>query len=250
MERIPIMGEFDGTVVLVTGGTRGIGLACAAMFVREGARVAVCGRSAERAAAVAAELGEAARGYGADVSDPAAVVAMVKSLTQDLGPVGVLVNNAGLTRDGLLMRMKDDAWHEVLAANLSGAFYCCRAVARDMIKQRKGRIVNISSIIGLRGQAGQANYAASKAGLIGFTKSLARELASRSITVNAIAPGYIETDMTAGFTADALETLLKEIPLQRAGKSEEIAHAVRFLASEGAAYITGAVLTVDGGLSM
>jgi 3-oxoacyl-[acyl-carrier protein] reductase len=244
------MGEFENTVVLVTGGTRGIGRACAALFAREGAKVALCGRSVETAAAAAEAIEGDARGYQADVADPAAVDALIKTVLRDLGPISVLVNNAGLTRDGLILRMKDDAWNDVLAANLTGAFYCCRAAARDMLKQRGGRIINIASIIGLRGQAGQANYAASKAGLIGFTKALARELAPRNITVNAVAPGYIKTDMTAGIAGAALEALLKEIPLQRAGTAEDVAYAVRFLAGEGASYITGAVLTVDGGLAM
>ena len=244
------MSEFLDRVVLVTGGTRGIGRACAALFAGEGARVALCGRSEETAVAAAEAIGDEVRGYEADVADARAVNNLVKTVTEELGPIGVLVNNAGIARDGLALRMKDDAWRAVIAANLDGAFYCCRAVARGMVKQRQGRIINIASIVGLRGQAGQTNYAASKAGLIGLTKALARELAPRYVTVNAVAPGYVETDMTHGFTEETREALIAQIPLQRPGAVEEVAQAVRFLASDAAAYITGTVLTVDGGLAM
>ncbi len=244
------MSEFQDTVVLVTGGSRGIGRACTALFASEGARVALCGRCAETAAAAAESIGGDVRGYQADVADPKAVEALIKTVTDELGPIAVLVNNAGISHDGLILRMKDDAWNAIIAANLSGAFYCCRAVARGMIKQRQGRIINMASIVGLHGQAGQTNYAASKAGLIGLTKALARELAPRRVTVNAVAPGYIETDMTAGITGETEEALVKQIPLLRAGTPADIAQAVRFLASDAAAYITGAVLPVDGGLAM
>ena len=248
------MSEFEGKVVLVTGGTRGIGRACAALFAREGARVVLCGRNADTATAAAEEIrqdtGGDVRGFEADVADPVAVDALVKSVTEALGPVGILVNNAGITRDGLLMRMKDEQWAAVLNTNLNGVFHCCRAVTRGMLKQRYGRISNISSVIGVHGQAGQANYAAAKAGLIGFTKSLAQELASRTITVNVVAPGYIETDMTAGFSEEMRRAILDRIPLGRHGASQEVAEAVRFLASDAAAYITGIVLPIDGGLGM
>lgn len=244
------MSEFEGKVVLVTGGTRGIGKACAAAFAAEGAKVAICGRNAETAAAAANEIGHGTRGYGADMADPAAVDALVKAVAADLGPVGILVNNAGVVRDGLLMRMKNDDWDTVIAADLSGPFYCCRAVARDMVKGRWGRIINISSVIGLHGQAGQANYAAAKAGLIGFTKALAQELGSRNVTVNAVAPGYITTDMTSSIPEEARKVIIQRTPLGREGTPEEIASVVKFLAGDGASYITGAVIQVDGGLGM
>jgi 3-oxoacyl-[acyl-carrier protein] reductase len=244
------MKRFEDKVVLVTGGTRGIGRACAAAFVAEGAKTAICGRSEETAAQAASELGDSVRGYGCDMADSEAVKAMVKAVNDDLGPLAVLVNNAGITRDGLAMRMKDVDWQMVLDANLNGAFYACRAAARSMLKQRYGRIINMSSVIGLHGQAGQSNYAASKAGLIGFSKSYAQEVASRNITVNVIAPGYVTTDMTAALGEENIEAFLEQIPLKRAGTPEEIAAATLFLASDEAAYITGAVLSVDGGLGM
>ena len=248
------MSEFANKTVLVTGGTRGIGRACAAVFAKEGAKVAICGRNddaAQKAAAeIAAESGGEVRGFGCNIADAAAVDAMVKAVNEAFGPIYVLVNNAGITRDGLLMRMKSEDWSAVVDTNLTGAFNCCRAVTRDMLKQRAGRIVNVSSIIGLRGQGGQTNYAAAKAGLIGFTKALAQELASRNITVNVIAPGYIDTDMTAVLNDQVRAELLERIPLKRVGCGDDIAAAARFLASDGASYITGAVLQVDGGLAM
>ncbi len=244
------MARFDGKVVLVTGGTRGIGRACAEAFVREGAQVAICGRNQETAESAAAEIGEGVKGYACSMDDPVAVKALIAAVATDLGPIAVLVNNAGITRDGLLMRMKDDDWHAVMETNLSGAFYACRAAARDMLKQRYGRIINLSSVVGLHGQGGQANYAASKAGLIGFTKAYAQEVASRNITVNAVAPGYITTDMTADLDEATLKILTGRVPAGRAGTPAEIAAAVLFLASEEAAYITGTVLSVDGGLGM
>lgn len=244
------MSEFADKVVLVTGGTRGIGRACAEAFAKAGAKVAICGRSAESAAEAAKALGEECRGYGCDIADGASVEAMVKAIGDDLGPVSILVNNAGLTKDGLLMSMKDEAWNTVIDTNLTGVFHCCRAVTRPMLKQRYGRIITLSSIVGLHGQAGQVNYASAKAGLIGMTKSIARELASRNITANIVAPGYIQTDMTAVLNEQQTQAFLTQIPQGRAGKPEDVANAVLFLASDAAAYITGAVIPVDGGLGM
>lgn len=248
------MGAFEDKVVLVTGATRGIGRACAESFALEGAKVALCGRSAVSAEATAEALRQSTSqevaGYQADIGDREQVEALVAKVAKDLGPIEVLVNNAGITRDGLLMRMKDDDWQVVLETNLSAAFYSCRAVARDMLKRRQGRIVNISSIVGMRGQGGQANYAAAKAGLIGFSKSLAREFAPRNVTVNVVAPGFIQTDMTEALSEDLRAKLLEKCPLGREGTSEEVAVAVKFLASDGAAYITGQVLCVDGGAGM
>ncbi len=244
------MNRFEDKVVLVTGGTRGIGRACVELFAREGARVALCGRNPETAMHVAAEIGGGAKGYGCDVADSGAVNALVEQVTAELGIIGILVNNAGLTHDGLLARMKDEHWSSVLQADLSGAFYLCRAAARGMLKQRYGRIINISSIVGVHGQGGQTNYSAAKAGLIGFTKAYAQEVASRNITVNAVAPGYIQTDMTAGMEEKSVQALLERIPLQRAGTPKDVAECVAFLASPAADYITGTVLCVDGGLGM
>jgi 3-oxoacyl-[acyl-carrier protein] reductase len=243
------VSDWKDKVVLVTGGTRGIGRACAQAFVDAGATVALCGRSLEKAEAAAKEIG-AAKGYQADIADGEAVKAMVKAVASDLGPITILVNNAGVTQDGLLMSMKDDAWNTVIDTNLTGVFHCCRAVARGMVKARYGRIVTISSIVGVHGQRGQTNYGAAKAGLIGFTKSLAKELASRNVTANVVAPGFIQTDMTAFLNEDQEKALTEEIPAGRVGSAEDIASAVRFLASDEAGYITGAVVPVDGGLGM
>jgi 3-oxoacyl-[acyl-carrier protein] reductase len=244
------MSEFDGKVVLVTGGTRGIGRACVEHFSNQGAKVALCGRNLDTAMAAAEDIGGDTKAFQADLGDPEAPAKLVAAVEEALGPVSILVNNAGLTRDTLLMRMKDDDWAQVIDANLTGAFRCCRATVRGMMKQRWGRIINISSVLGLVGQAGQANYAASKAGLLGLTKSLAQELASRNITVNVVAPGLIDTEMTAGIQGDQREALLSRIPLGRAGTPEEVAGLVGYLASETAAYITGATITIDGGLVM
>lgn len=248
------MSEFADKVVLVTGGTRGIGRACALAFAKAGAKVALCGRSADtaeaEAKAIAGETSAEVLGFQADIADRSAVDAVIKAVSEALGPISILVNNAGITRDGLLMRMKDEDWATVIDTNLTGAFHCSRAVTRGMLKQRYGRIVTISSVVGLRGQGGQTNYAAAKAGLIGFTKALAQELATRNITANVVAPGFIETDMTAGFDEAAQAKLIERIPVGRVGSPEDIAEAVIFLASDRAAYITGHVLSVDGGLGM
>jgi 3-oxoacyl-[acyl-carrier protein] reductase len=248
------MQEFQDQVVLVTGGTRGIGRACAAAFAQRGANVAICGRDADKAKAAAADIAKetdgTVHGYGCDIGDPQSVDALIKAVTEQQGPIRILVNNAGITKDGLIMRMKDDDWRAVFQTNLDGAFYTCRAIVRDMMKQRRGRIINLSSIVGLHGQAGQSNYAAAKAGIIGFSKSLAQELAPRNITVNVVAPGFITTDMTAGLTESQAQAITDRVPAKRPGTPEEIAHAVVYLASDGAAYVTGHVLCVDGGLGM
>lgn len=242
------MARLDGKVALVTGGTRGIGRACVERLVLEGAKVAFCGRSAETVEPVAAETG--ATGYVADVADPLSVNALIEAVQKDLGPIAILVNNAGITRDGLLMRMKDTDWDDVIRTNLSSMFYTCRAAARGMLKERYGRIVNLTSIVGLHGQGGQTNYSAAKAGIIGFTKAYAQEVASRNITVNAVAPGLVETDMTRGLGDDNLKQIVERVPLKRAATPADVAAAVAYLASDDAAYITGHVLSVDGGLGM
>ena len=242
--------DLSGRVALVTGSTRGIGHAIATTLAECGARVAVAGRDAGRAAEVAAAMSKEARGFGCDVADAASVVALVESVEKEMGGIDILVNNAGLTRDNILFRIKDDDWDAVLDANLRGAFVAIRAASRGMMKRRWGRIINIASVVGLIGNKGQANYAASKAGLIGLTKSVAKELASRNILANAVAPGFIETDMTAALTAEARAGLSSQIPLERLGTPGDISGTVAFLASEHAAYITGQVFVVDGGMVM
>jgi 3-oxoacyl-[acyl-carrier protein] reductase len=240
--------DLSGQVALVTGSTRGIGRAIAEALYAAGSKVAILGRSAEQAGAVARELGERAAGFGCDVAQAAQVEAAVAGAEQALGPLTILVNNAGLTRDNLLMRLSEEDWDTVLDANLKGAFLTTRAVIKGMMKRRAGRIINLASVVGLTGNKGQANYAASKAGLIGFTKSVAREYASRNVLVNCIAPGFIETDMTAALPPESREALLGQIALGRLGKPADIAGAVLFLASELASYVTGQVLIVDGGM--
>ena len=242
--------DLTGQVALVTGSTRGIGLAIARALHAAGASVAVHGRDLSRAQTVAAELGSRAVGVAGDVADGTQVEALVKAAEAALGPITLLVNNAGVTRDGLLIRLSDEEWDTVLDANLKGAFHTMRLAAKGMMKRKQGRIINITSVVGLIGNKGQANYAASKAGLIGLTKAVAKEYASRNVLVNCVAPGYIETDMTAALPPEAGAALLSAIPLGRLGQPEEIAGAVLFLASDLARYITGQVLVVDGGMTM
>jgi 3-oxoacyl-[acyl-carrier protein] reductase len=240
--------DLSGKMAFVTGSTRGIGLAIAQALYGAGAKVAVVGRDAARAEAVAAGLGNRAAGVACEVADGDQVAAAVTAAESALGPVDILVNNAGLARDNILLRLTEEDWDAVLDANLKGAFHTTRAVIKGMMKRRAGRIINMSSVVGLIGNKGQANYAASKAGLIGFTKSVAKEYASRNILVNCIAPGFIETDMTASLPDEARATLLEEIALGRLGRPEDVAGTVLFLASDLAAYITGQVLVVDGGM--
>ncbi|MFH0801194.1 MAG: 3-oxoacyl-[acyl-carrier-protein] reductase [bacterium] len=245
--------ELKDKVALVTGAARGIGRAIALELARSGASVAVVDIDEQAAAAVSGELaslGVRANAYRCDVSDLAAVEKMVEEVLRDFGRIDILVNNAGITRDTLLLRMKEEEWDLVLRVNLKSAFNCTKAVSRHMLKQRSGRIVNISSVVGLMGNAGQANYAASKAGLIGFTKSVAKELASRGITVNAVAPGFIKTEMTDSLSDEAKTRLANQIPLGSLGMPEDVAAVVTFLASEKARYLTGQVVHVDGGMVM
>lgn len=247
------MSLLENQVAVVTGAGRGIGRAIALRFAAEGANLVCVSRTAANAEQTAADVRAAGReawAFAVDVSDPGAVAAAAKEILAAAGRVDILVNNAGVTRDGLLMRMSDADWDTVLHTNLRGAFSFTKAFARPLIKQRGGRIINISSVIGLMGNAGQCNYAASKAGLIGFTKAAARELAGRGITVNAIAPGFIQTDMTAVLDETQRAELLPRIPLADFGTPEDIAQAALFLAGPGARYITGQVLTVDGGMVM
>jgi 3-oxoacyl-[acyl-carrier protein] reductase len=240
--------DLTGKTAFVTGSTRGIGLAIARAFHGAGAQVAVVGRDTERARSVAGELGDRAVGVACDVAVAEQVEAALSAAESALGPVDILVNNAGLTRDNILLRLTEADWDAVLDANLKGAFHTTRVAIKGMMKRRSGRIINITSIVGLSGNKGQANYAASKAGLIGFTKSVAKEYAGRGILANCIAPGYIETDMTSGLPEAAKATLLQGIALGRLGRPEDVAGTALFLASDLASYITGQVLVVDGGL--
>ena len=242
--------DLTGRTALVTGSTRGIGRAIAESLASAGARVAVVGRDEARARQAADAISAEARGFACDVGDPTSVTALVEAVEREFGAIDILVNNAGLTRDNILFRIKDEDWDAVLNANLRGAFIAIRAASRGMMKRRWGRIINIASVVGLVGNKGQANYAASKAGLIGMTKSVAKELASRNVLANVVAPGYIDTDMTAAMTDEAKTTLSAQIPLGRLGNPHDIAGVVTFLASDAAAYITGQTFVVDGGMVM
>lgn len=246
--------ELTGRNALVTGGSRGIGRAVCLELARQGANVAInyagSAQAAEEVAQACRELGVEAFAIQANVADAAAVDAMVKEVITRLGRIDILVNNAGITKDRLALQMKEEEFDAVLDTNLKGAFLCMKAVYRPMMKQRYGRVVNLTSVVGLRGNPGQANYAASKAGLIGMSKSIAKELASRGVTVNLVAPGFIDTDMTAALPEAARTALLSTIPMARLGQPEDVARAVAFFASENAGYITGQVLCVDGGMAV
>ncbi|MCF6310814.1 MAG: 3-oxoacyl-[acyl-carrier-protein] reductase [Verrucomicrobiales bacterium] len=248
------MSEFQDRTVVVTGAGRGIGKAIAASFVARGAKVAVLSRTEANSQSAADEMNASgpgsAKAYAVDIADFTAVAEVGKQIIEDLGPVSILVNNAGVTRDGLALRMKEEDWDVVMDTNLKGAFNTVKAFQRKLLKEQGARIINISSVIGLMGAAGQANYAASKAGLIGLTKALAKEFSGRAVTVNAIAPGFIETDMTNELSEDQQQEILQQIPLKSFGQVEDIAASVLFLASADARYITGQVLTVDGGMVM
>jgi 3-oxoacyl-[acyl-carrier protein] reductase len=244
----------EGRVALVTGGGRGIGRAIALRLAKEGARVAISYRSNDAAAEETAErvrrLGAECETFRGDLALAGDVEALMKGINEVFGAVEILINNAGTRQDNILLRMKDEEFDEVLATNLKGMYLCTRAVLRGMVRARWGRIVNVSSVVGIVGNAGQANYAASKAGMIGFTKSVAREVANRNITVNAVAPGYVETELTGGLPENIKEQILNQVPMSRFGEPQEIAEVVAFLVGEGAAYVTGQTITVDGGMVM
>lgn len=248
------MSDLTGKTAIITGASRGIGAEIAKRFAKAGAKIVVnYSGSQQKAEAVVESIkqnGGEAIAVKANVADSEAVKAMVEETMAVFGSVDILVNNAGITRDNLMMRMKDDEWDDVINTNLKGVFVCTKAVTRQMMKQRSGRIVNIASIVGVMGNAGQANYVASKAGVIGLTKTTARELASRGITANAVAPGFITTDMTEGLNDDIQKTMMAQIPLGRFGKPEEVAKAALFLASDEASYMTGQTLHLDGGMVM
>lgn len=242
--------RFKNKVVMITGGAAGIGRVTADAFGKEGAKIAICDVNPEAGEAAAKALGPEAAFARVDVSDSTAVSNWVDRVFDKYGQIDVLVNNAGITRDGLIMRMKEEDWDAVINVNLKSAFNCIKAVAKIMVKQRSGCIINLASVVGVMGNPGQANYVASKAGMIGLTKTVAKELGSRNITVNAVAPGFIETEMTAVLSDKAKEAMLSIIPLQRAGTPRDVAAAITFLASDSAAYITGQVLHVTGGMYM
>ena len=248
------MSQFEGKVAVVTGAGRGIGLEIARAFAAQGAKVAVISRNEGSCGTAAKSINEqypaASKSYAVDVSDYDAVAEVAKAVQSDLGAPNILVNNAGVTRDGLMLRMKSEDWSDVLDTNLKGAFHMVKAFQRPLMKAQDARIINIASVIGLIGNAGQANYAASKAGLIGFTKSIARELAGRAVTANAIAPGFIKTDMTDALPEQVVQDILAKIPLKEFGTVEDVTSLVTFLASKQARYITGQVLAVDGGMTM
>jgi len=246
------MDRLEGRTAVITGAARGIGRGIAEAFAAEGANLFLVTRTTPLDEVIAAceKLGVTAAGHAADVSDPAQAKAAIDACVERFGGLDILVNNAGITRDGLLVRMKDDDFDQVIRVNLTGAFNCSRAAARVMMKKRYGRIINISSVVGQTGNAGQVNYAASKAGLIGMTKSMARELASRSVTVNAIAPGYIETAMTQVLTDEANQLLIQSIPLGRFGTAADVAAGAVYLASGDAGYVTGHTLAINGGMAM
>lgn len=240
--------DLTGKVALVTGGSRGIGLSIARCLAANGARVAICGRDPGRAEQAAGTLPGGARGYACDVGEVAQAEGLVQAVERDFERIDVLVNNAGFTKDNLLFRISEGDWDSVLDTNLKGTFLLTKLAARGMIKRRWGRVVNITSIVGIAGNKGQANYAASKAGLIGFTRAVAKELAARNVLVNAVAPGYVDTELTRAISEEARQALQAAIPLARLGTGEDVANAVLFLASDLASYITGQVLVVDGGM--
>ncbi|MCH2454261.1 MAG: 3-oxoacyl-ACP reductase FabG [Idiomarina sp.] len=242
--------SLENKVALVTGASRGIGKAIAQQLVQQGATVIGTATSDKGAAAISDYLGDKGKGIALNVTDADSVQETVKSLEKEFGSIDILVNNAGITRDNLMMRMKDDEWNSVIDTNLTAIFRVCKAVVRGMMKRRNGRIINISSVVGTTGNPGQVNYCAAKAGLVGFSKSLAKEVAARGITVNCVAPGFIDTDMTKALTEEQKESIFANIPAARLGKPDEIASAVTFLASDGAAYITGETIHVNGGMAM
>ncbi|MBD1226270.1 3-oxoacyl-ACP reductase FabG [Xenorhabdus griffiniae] len=242
--------SFDGKIALVTGASRGIGRAIAELLVERGARVVGTATSEKGAEAISAFLGDKGKGFVLNVTDSESIENALSNIRAEFGEIDILVNNAGITRDNLLMRMKDDEWQDIIDTNLSSIFRLSKAVMRSMMKKRYGRIISIGSVVGTMGNAGQANYAAAKAGVIGFSKSLAREVASRGITVNVVAPGFIETDMTRALTDEQRAGIAAGIPANRLGDAKEIASAVAFLASDEAAYITGETLHVNGGMYM